>query len=137
MGAPSYRPSVVRARTLYISLDMPPLLDTKPTEPGRCSLHATMLSRVPAVSPMRNAPACPRQRAHLQGLGVRVRHTHAPHTEHMRRACSCHHAVPGSHAGQRVTCQRHHMWEVYQRMLASCMQRGVQMPLLCFPTFAQ
>ena len=60
-GAPSYRPSVVRASTLYSSLDMPPLLDTKPTEPGRCSLHATMLSSVPAVSPMRNAPACRRE----------------------------------------------------------------------------
>ena len=37
---------------------MPPDLDTKPTEPGRYSLHATMFSRVPAVSPILKAPAC-------------------------------------------------------------------------------
>eukprot|EP00955_Chlamydomonas_euryale_P010083 108074-Chlamydomonas_euryale.AAC.1 len=29
---------------------MPPLLDTKPTEPGRCSRQAMMFSRVPGVS---------------------------------------------------------------------------------------
>ena len=52
---------MVRDRTLYISLDMPPDLDTKPTEPGLCSLHAAMLSSVPAVSPIRKAPACTSQ----------------------------------------------------------------------------
>jgi hypothetical protein len=56
-GSPSYRPSVARDSTLYSSLLMPPLFDTKPTDPGRYSLQAMMLSRVPAVSPMRNAPA--------------------------------------------------------------------------------
>ena len=56
--SPSYRPSVVRLSTLYISLDMPPDLETKPTEPGRYSLHDTMLSSVPAVSPTLKAPAC-------------------------------------------------------------------------------
>ena len=49
---------MVRLSTLYISLDMPPDLDTKPTEPGRYSLQDTMLSSVPAVSPTLNAPAC-------------------------------------------------------------------------------
>ena len=57
-GAPTKMPSAARATTLYISLDMPPLLDTNPTDPGRYSLHATMLSRVPAASPILNAPAC-------------------------------------------------------------------------------
>ena len=53
---------MVRERTLYISLDMPPDLDTNPTEPGRCNLQAAKLSKVPAVSPIRNAPACGQQR---------------------------------------------------------------------------
>ena len=56
--SPSNRPSVALASTLYISLLMPPDLDTKPTEPGRCSLQAMMFSRVPAVSPILKAPAC-------------------------------------------------------------------------------
>mmetsp|Transcript_43613 Transcript_43613/g.130766 ORF Transcript_43613/g.130766 Transcript_43613/m.130766 type:complete len:292 (+) Transcript_43613:1025-1900(+) len=58
MAMPSKSPSVARESTLYISFDMPPLLDTKPTEPGRCSRQAMMFSRVPAVSPILNAPAC-------------------------------------------------------------------------------
>jgi hypothetical protein len=47
----------VRLSTLYISLDMPPDFETKPTDPGRYSLHDIMLSSVPAVSPTLNAPA--------------------------------------------------------------------------------
>mmetsp|Transcript_22262 Transcript_22262/g.61545 ORF Transcript_22262/g.61545 Transcript_22262/m.61545 type:complete len:252 (-) Transcript_22262:524-1279(-) len=58
IAMPSNRPSVVRASVLYISLDMPPLLLTNPTLPGRCSLQSMMFSRVPAVSPILNAPAC-------------------------------------------------------------------------------
>lgn len=58
MAMPSYSPSVARASTLYISFDMPPDLETKATEPGRCSRQAMMLSSVPAVSPILNAPAC-------------------------------------------------------------------------------
>lgn len=54
---PSYRPFVALDKTLYISLDMPPDLDTKPTDPGLYSLQATMFSRVPAVSPILKAPA--------------------------------------------------------------------------------
>ena len=48
----------MRLSTLYISLDMPPDFETKPTEPGRYSLHDIILSSVPAVSPTLNAPAC-------------------------------------------------------------------------------
>ena len=48
---------MTRDRTLYISLLMPPDLETKPTEPGLWSLHDTMLSMVPAVSPILKAPA--------------------------------------------------------------------------------
>ena len=58
LPSPSYKPSVTRESTLYISLDMPPDLETKPTEPGRCNLQVTMLSSVPAVSPILKAPAC-------------------------------------------------------------------------------
>mmetsp|Transcript_17361 Transcript_17361/g.29727 ORF Transcript_17361/g.29727 Transcript_17361/m.29727 type:complete len:270 (-) Transcript_17361:360-1169(-) len=58
MAMPSNKPSVARASTLYISLLMPPLLLTKPTLPGLCSLHVTAFSSVPAVSPILNAPAC-------------------------------------------------------------------------------
>ena len=61
---------MVRERTLYISLDMPPDLDTKPTEPGRCNLQAAMLSRVPAVSPIRNAPAYTQQQCRIKRAGA-------------------------------------------------------------------
>ncbi len=42
---------------LKASLSIPPDLETKPTDPGRYSLDAMMFSIVPAVFPMRNAPA--------------------------------------------------------------------------------
>jgi hypothetical protein len=53
---------------------MPPDLETKPTLPGRYSLQAMMLSSVPAVSPIRNAPAWGARRAvgDGQGAGARV-----------------------------------------------------------------
>ena len=66
---PSYKPSVTRESTLYISLDMPPDLETKPMEPGRCSLQVTMLSSVPAVSPILKAPACTAHVASVCSVG--------------------------------------------------------------------
>lgn len=61
---------MVRDSTLYISLLMPPDLLTNPMEPGRYSLHATMFSKVPAVSPMRKAPACCRETRRAQKRSV-------------------------------------------------------------------
>ncbi|KAA6418373.1 MAG: hypothetical protein FRX49_11629 [Trebouxia sp. A1-2] len=86
-GAPSYRPFVALDSTLYISLDIPPDLDTKPTEPGLYSLQATMFSRVPAVSPIRNAPAC---RQGIHGLCITLGNTLAITVDKAHMACSSH-----------------------------------------------
>mmetsp|Transcript_11556 Transcript_11556/g.19664 ORF Transcript_11556/g.19664 Transcript_11556/m.19664 type:complete len:227 (+) Transcript_11556:927-1607(+) len=57
IAIPSKRPLVVLERMLYISFERPPDFETNPTEPGLYSLHAMMLSTVPAVSPILKDPA--------------------------------------------------------------------------------
>jgi hypothetical protein len=54
--APSHTPSVTRDRMLFSSLDMPPDLLTYATLPGWYSLHATTLSSMPPVLPIRKQP---------------------------------------------------------------------------------
>ena len=103
---PSYSPSVALDRTLYISLDMPPDLETNPTEPGLCSLHAMMFSKVPAVSPILKAPAWTSAKegweatacnqVHLQHLIV-----DAVLPAPLDAAIACHLGVTVGHEGQQ------------------------------------
>ena len=60
---------MVRESTLYISLDMPPDLDTKPTEPGLCSLHAAMLSQCACRVPDPEGASL-HAGLHLQGTAI-------------------------------------------------------------------
>jgi hypothetical protein len=121
---------------LYISLDMPPLLDTKPTEPGRCSLQAMMLSMVPAVSPILKAPAWGQQGSGGRGGAARsaglMGSAHAVGRLQGSRAADCRAACRLQTAGLHAGCRAAGLQGC---RLQGCRARGAQFkrwnPLMC------